>query len=221
MVTLRAKVVVAIGLVFIISVVSFLVYQNAANSVASATDLSRVACIGDSLTEISTYVRDLQDLLGNNSVVGNFGASGATVTLASIDPYLYRNQSDLAAEFQPTTVVILLGTNDARGDVFEHVASFVEDYKVLISKYRSLESTPQIYLALPPPVYENNINISNSALSEVIIPKIKQVATETGLPIIDVYTTMLGHPEYFVDGVHPNYEGAKVIAETVYQQITR
>ena len=76
-------------------------------------------------------------------------------------------------------------------------------------------------MALPPPVYENNINISNSALSEVIIPKIKQVATETGLPIIDVYTTMLGHPEYFVDGVHPNYEGAKVIAETVYQQITR
>ncbi|MGE5555912.1 MAG: GDSL-type esterase/lipase family protein [Methanocella sp.] len=220
MVNVRAKVIVAIGLVLIISVASFLVYQNIANSVASPPDLSRVACVGDSLTEISTYVRDLQNLLGNNSVVGNFGASGTTVTLSPIDPYLYRTQSDLAVAFQPTTVVILLGTNDARGDVFGYIDSFVEDYKVLISKYQSLESNPQIYLALPPPVYENNINISNSALSDVIIPKIQQVASDLGLPVIDVYSPMLGHPEYFVDGVHPNYEGASVIAETIYQQIT-
>jgi lysophospholipase L1-like esterase len=54
----------------------------------------------------------------------------------------------------------------------------------------------------------------------VIIPKIQQVASDLGLPVIDVYSPMLGHPEYFVDGVHPNYEGASVIAETIYQQIT-
>ena len=49
---------------------------------------------------------------------------------------------------------------------------------------------------------------------------LKQVANETGLPLIDVYTPMLDHPEYFPDGVHPNNEGAQIIANTIYYALT-
>ncbi len=216
--TSRTKLIVAISLILIISAASLIFYHNIPTE---TVDLSRVACVGDSITEITTYVSTLQTLLGSDSVASNFGASGSTVSLGSVEPYLFENISSAAEEFQPTTVIILLGTNDARADAFPYTNTFIHDYKLLISKFQSLESNPQIYLAIPPPVYNNTIKISNSDLTDVIIPLIRQVANETGLPIIDVYTPMLNHPDYFVDGVHPNDDGARVIAETVYQQITR
>jgi lysophospholipase L1-like esterase len=152
-------------------------------------------------------------------VVGDFGVSGATVSAGSVLPYPYQNASKELVAFQPSTVVILLGTNDARADVYPYTGNFTADYKVLISQIQQLASHPKIYLAIPPPVYMNSINISSSHLSEDIIPKVRQVAEETGLPLIDTYTPLLNHPDYFVDGVHPNSQGAKVIAETVYRAI--
>lgn len=217
------KIIVVVSLILIISVASFLVYQNISNPNNNpppvSASLSRVACVGDSITELTSYVSDLQTLLGDGSVVGNFGVSGATVTLSSVSPYLFDNRSDAARAFQPTTVIILLATNDARSDAFLYVYTFMQDYDYLIDKFQALDSKPQIYLVLPPPVYENNINISRNDFSQVIIPLIKQVANDTSLPIIDLYTPMLNHPEYFVDGVHPNEQGASVIANTIYQKI--
>ena len=51
--------------------------------------LARVACLGDSITEITGYPADLQTLLGNNSIVGNFGVSGATVDFNTDKPYFF------------------------------------------------------------------------------------------------------------------------------------
>lgn len=180
---------------------------------------AHVACVGDSITAFSGYPNDLQALLGNGSLVGNFGVSGSTVTLNSIEPYMRENATTVAASFKPTVVVILLGTNDARADVYPYTGNFTADYKLLINQFQQLDSHPKIYLAVPPPVYENSINISSSHLSEEIIPKVRQLAEETGLPLIDTYTPLQNHPDYFVDGVHPNSQGAKVIAQTVYQTI--
>ena len=53
-----------------------------------------------------------------------------------------------------------------------------------------------------------------------MIPRIEQVANETGLPLINENTPLLSHPDYFVDGVHPNDEGAEVIANVIYQELT-
>jgi len=216
---------VAIGLVLIISVASILAFQNIINAhngsfASTSPDLSKVACVGDSITELTTYVSDLQTLLGNTSVVGNFGVRGATVTLSSGGPYLFANASKAAIAFQPTTVIILLGTNDARTDAFPYVYTFMKDYQYLVSKFQTLESKPKVYLVLPPPVYENNLNISRNDFSEVIIPLTKQVANDTATHLIDVYSAMLSHPEYFIDGVHPNDNGAHVIAQTIYQKLT-
>jgi lysophospholipase L1-like esterase len=39
------------------------------------------------------------------------------------------------------------------------------------------------------------------------------------VPLIDVYTPLKDHPEYFPDGVHPDPDGAKLIAKIIYDAI--
>jgi lysophospholipase L1-like esterase len=212
------KIAAAIALIIVIGAAAFFVNNYTAPGHASE-NAAHVACVGDSITAVTGYPDYLQALLGNGSQVGNFGVSGSTVSLGSIEPYLHQNATKVATAFQPNVVVILLGTNDARADVYPYTANFIKDYKMLISQFQQLECNPKIYLALPPPVYENNINISSSHLTENIIPMVRQVAQENGLPLIDTYTPLLNHPDYFVDGVHPNSEGAKAIAQAVYQAI--
>ena len=216
--TARTKILVAVILIAVISIASFAFFLKSFLT-PSFWELTRVACVGDSITEITSYVSTLQAKMNQTSTIGNFGASGATVSLSSVEPYLLENISKDAQSFQPATIIILLGTNDARQDVYPYIDTFVSDYKVLISKFQALESNPKIYLALPPPIFNNTIGISISHLADEVIPRIRQVANETGLPLIDTYTSMLNHPEYFVDGVHPNDDGARVIAETIYKEI--
>ena len=62
--------------------------------------------------------------------------------------------------------------------------------------------------------------MSNDNLVGGVIPRVEQVANDLGLPLIDAYTPLVGHPEYFVDGVHPNFDGASVIANQVYKALT-
>jgi Lysophospholipase L1 and related esterases len=202
----------------VISAAAFLANTLSAPKQTSG-GIARVACVGDSITAITGYPSDLQALLGNASEVKNFGVSGSTVSLGSIEPYLCQNATEATTAYEPSIVVILLGTNDARADVYPCIGNFTEDYKQLISQFQQLESHPKIYLALPPPVYENSINISSSHLTSEIIPLVRQVAQENSLPLIDTYTPLLNHPDYFVDGVHPNSEGAQVIAQTIYQAV--
>ncbi len=40
-----------------------------------------------------------------------------------------------------------------------------------------------------------------------------------GLPLIDVYTPLVNHPEDFSDGVHPNAQASQIIANTIYKGI--
>ena len=180
----------------------------------------RVACIGDSITELSTYPTDLEELLGCNYYVREFGVTGSTVVVNSYTPYLYEPRFSAAKLFLPDIVVILLGTNDARADNYQSIDEFVADYKQLVGELQALESNPKIYLVKPPPIFENELELSNDNLVNGVIPRMEQVANDLGLPLIDVYTPLVGHPEYFVDGVHPNFDGASVIANQVYKALT-
>ena len=49
---------------------------------------------------------------------------------------------------------------------------------------------------------------------------IKQTAHELSLPVVDAYSPLVNHPEYFWDGVHPNDQGAKIIATQIYNAIS-
>ena len=151
--------------------------------------------------------------------MGNFGVNASTVVFNSSRPYYFENSFKRARNFLPNVVIIMLGTNDARTNVYESIDSFVSDYKRLISKIQLLESRPKIVLAIPPPIFKNTLNLSNANLLDGVVPRIIQVADELGLLTVDVYTPLAAHPEYFPDGVHPNDEGATLIASLFYEAV--
>jgi acyl-CoA thioesterase-1 len=182
------------------------------------TGLIRVACVGDSITE-GGYPSELQVMLGSEYHVGDFGACGTTVSLSTNKPYMNETARLASRAFQPSIVIIMLGTNDAQADA-ESFDNFSEDYKQLIAEYQSLASEPEIWLVKPPPIFENSFNLSETSLEQGVIPQIEQVATELNLSTIDVNSIMAAYPEYFMDGVHPSSEGAAVIANEIIQAIT-
>jgi lysophospholipase L1-like esterase len=182
--------------------------------------LALVACLGDSITNMTDYPADLQALLGQNSSVRNFGMDGATVNFDSNRTYYFSDEYFAARGFLPTTVIIMLGTNDARTTIYSQIDHFVSDYEHMIGKVENFSSKPQIFLVEPPPIYSNTMNLNGTNLVQGVIPRIQQVADKLHLPIIDIYTPLLNHPDYFTDGVHPNSRGAQVIANTIYDAIT-
>jgi lysophospholipase L1-like esterase len=200
------------AVVIIVSLVSIVVFSGAFRGRAI-----RVACIGDSITELSTYPTDLQELLGCNYYVREFGVTGSTVLIDTYNPYIDQPRFQAAKTFLPDVVVVLLGTNDARVDNYRSIANFTADYKQIINQMQELETNPRILLVKPPPIFENDLFLRNDNLVEGIIPGIEQVANELGLTLVDAYTPLVDHPEYFVDGVHPNYDGAAIIASQIYK----
>ena len=63
------------------------------------------------------------------------------------------------------------------------------------------------------------MDFNGTSYAEGVVPRIHQVAIDMGLPLIDAYTPLINHPEYFPDGVHPNMEGAQIIANIIYKAI--
>ena len=186
----------------------------------SSIDAIRVACIGESNTELDYYPRHLQTLLGTNYTVRNFGSGGATVLLNTDKPYIYQDKFNEAKKFLPDIAIIMLGTNDARTDYFKSSENFVSNYKELINQIQELENHPKIFLVKPPPIFDNRFELRNENLLDGIIPGIEEIANDEGLPIIDVYSVLENHPEHFWnDGVHLNSDGAAVIAKQVYKVI--
>jgi len=148
--------------------------------------------------------------------VGNFGIGGATVALGTGSSWMNETGFEVAKRFQPEIVVIALGTNDANSNYNITNADFVRDYSILINEFQELTNKPKVYIVLPPPIFENKANLSQTFFTQNVIPSIRQVAANTSLPLIDAYAALVNYPEYFADGVHPNVQGAQKIANAVY-----
>ncbi len=179
----------------------------------------KVALVGDSITEGSRYPKDLGQLLGANYSVGNFGVGLATVNLGSVKPYMNQTAFSQAKAFMPDVVVILLGTNDAMPLYQPYLANFTDDYKELINAFQTLDSKPKIYLVMPPPIFNDSLGPTSSQLTQQVIPKVRQVANETGLPLIDFYSEFASHRGYSSDGVHLTFEGSQFVATKIYEAI--
>jgi acyl-CoA thioesterase I len=179
----------------------------------------RVACAGDSITEGTEYPNDLALMLGANYSVGNFGVGGSTVSLQSDKPYMNQTKFQSLKDFSPNIVIIMLGTNDAYPSRQQALGNFTSDYEKLIASLQTLSTKPKIFLALPPPIFNDSLGPDNTILVQNVIPLIRQVASETGLPLVDTNTPLLGRSYDFWEGVHPNIEGAKILATQTYNAI--
>ncbi len=187
----------------------------------SSSQTIRIACVGDSLTEFTIYPEELRRLLnGPQYVIGNFGACGTTVSLDSELPYIRTSAFQDALEFKPNIVIIMLGTNDSQSNLEPYNSSFVNDYKKIIKAFQTLPSKPKIWIVLPPPIFDDEMGaIDPDYFKRSLIPCIKEAANQTNFPIIDVYSALANCSDYFPDGIHPNNEGAKLIANEIYKAI--
>lgn len=187
----------------------------------------RVACIGDSITAGTgllnpmrdSYPAQLSRLLGKGWKVENFGYKGATLLKQGSRPYWHTSAYARSLQYTPDIVIIMLGTNDAKPNNWRKKQQFVLDYKALIEVYTQLSSKPIIYIAYPPPVYGTPAGITNARIYDEVIPKITEVASDNSIKIIDVYSALSDKKELFPDTVHPNAQGANILAQTVYRMI--
>lgn len=217
---MKARIVLlAVGLAILIVSISYvaLFLMNSKIRTAPAKPIS-VACVGDSITEWSEYPADLQTILGEDYNVSNFGVAGSAVSTNWFKPYMEQPAFQDSMDFEPSIVIIMLGTNDAHTD--QSTDSFVNDYETLVAYYQSLPGDQRIILVKPPPIYTNNLELDGTSLQEEVLPLIEQVAGNMSLPVLDVNAALTNHPEYFVDGVHPNSNGASAIAAEISQAIT-
>src|ERR1041384_7347597 len=115
------------------SLITFLVLFVAL--AVSAQDVTRVACVGDSITfgsgvvgrESNSYPAVLQHFLGNKFEVRNFGVSGATLLKKGDKPYWKEHAFTNATAFKPNIVVIKLGTNDSKPQNRKNIVEFAGD----------------------------------------------------------------------------------------------
>ncbi|WP_205503651.1 GDSL-type esterase/lipase family protein [Rufibacter psychrotolerans] len=192
---------------------------------AQAQNKIKVACVGNSITEgaglTQPYPAALQQLLGQAYEVRNFGLGGRTLLKKGNRPYWQEDKYQEALAWQPDIVIIKLGTNDSKPQNWAFKDEFKPDYLAFVRSFKALASKPKIYLALPLPAFEEKWGITGSIIQDEIVPAIKDVARQTKVKTIDLYTPFVGKPHLTYDGIHPNDEGAAYLATQVFKALPK
>jgi lysophospholipase L1-like esterase len=185
-----------------------------------------VACVGDSITYGSgisdrannSYPAQLERLLQEYDPaweVRNFGVSGATLLSNGDRPYVLESAYRNARSSNPDVVIIKLGTNDSKPQNWAYKDEFVADYGRMIDVFRSLPSVPEVWICKPVPAFRVNFSIRPDVIRDEVLPFVEQIAEQKGVPVIDLYSALFEYGDLFPDGIHPNAEGAGVMARTI------
>ena len=191
----------------------------------------RVACVGNSITygtgiedrEHFSYPVQLQKMLGDKYVVGNFGKPGATLLRHGHRPYFEQNEFKEAMRFKGDIVVIHLGINDTDPRNWPNYRDeFVTDYLALIDTLRSVNHNARFIIARMTPIAHRHPRfISGTKLWHTEIQQaIETVAKVSGAELVDFHAPLYPYPNLLPDAIHPNAEGAGILARTVYGGIT-
>jgi len=188
-------------------------------------------CVGDSITAgvgvsgslvgIQSYPARLQQLIGTNYLVGNKGYSGSTLLANGDLPYLGSTAYYGSLKFSPVVYVLMLGSNDSKPQNWVYGTNFYSNYLNLIGVYSNLASHPRILICTPPPVFNSGaFAINPGIVATNISPIVRQLGLDLGLQVIDLQTLLAGHGEWFPDNVHPDAQGAMVMAAIVYAAVS-
>lgn len=186
----------------------------------------KIACIGTSITDgyilpvEQTYPYQLQNLVDSGDKVLNYGVGGTTLLKKGDSPYWSAQKYQFALQWKPTIVVIEFGTNDSKKQNWQYKSDFKNDYMAMIQSFRSLSSSPKVYICIPPPAFSKNFDVDSAVVRKEIIPLVYEIAKEANAPVIDLYDLMLPKSSEFIDGIHPTAAGAATIAKEVHKIIS-
>lgn len=191
----------------------------------------KVACVGNSITygtgvadrEADSYPAKLQQMLGDGYRVGNFGKPGATLLNKGHRPYMQQQEFRDALDFAGDIVVIHLGINDTDPrDWPAYRDFFIPDYRALIDSFRVANPGCRVLIARLTPIADRHPRFESGTRDwyDEIQQAIETVAGHTDVRLIDFHAPLYPYPHLLPDAVHPNEEGAVLLAKAVYEGIT-
>lgn len=194
--------------------------------------LIKVACIGNSVTygyghenpDSTSYPSQLAVMLGDDYEVGNFGKSGATLLRKGHRPYNEQEEFEKALEFAPDIAIIHLGLNDTDPRNWKYYKrEFISDYVTLIEAFEKVNPDVEIYICRMTPIFHWHHRFKKGTRDWYweIQSTIENIAYNIAeVKLIDLQETLYHRPDLMPDALHPNPEGAKLIAQRVYSAIT-
>ena len=198
---------------------------------AAAQEKIKVACIGNSVTYGMThknpaktsYPTQLQQMLGEGYDVRNFGHSGATLISKGYRPYINLPEYKAALEFAPDIAIIHLGLNDTDPRCWPNYRDyFYGDYMNIINELRNANPKVEVYVCRMTPIFHWHRRFKSGTrdwywqIQEVI----EDIAKYEKFELIDLSRYIYHCPNLMPDALHPNEQGAGIIAKQVYSAIT-
>jgi lysophospholipase L1-like esterase len=205
----------------------FALYMNLVVHAQSGGKI-KVACIGASITygarienrEQNSYPAQLQKILGNSYAVTNYGVSGTTLLRKGNIPYWGTKEYQSALTSQPDVVIIDLGGNDAKLINRSHYNDFENDYHDFIQSFSQLPSHPRIILLSAMASFvRDTTGIWDQVIVKQINPRIQHVAYTDKVEVLDMHSPFVNKEVLFSDKLHPDKEGAGIMAKTVYNDL--
>lgn len=211
---------------------------------SSGNEAKTIACIGDSITyghglenpSEQSWPALLQAKLGDAWHVVNLGVSGTTLIDEGGYPYRSTGNVEQAKQLGADLYIIMLGTNDANDSRFD-IESYRTQLAALVDELAASalqgeqpaeegdsSAQPQFVLMAPPRTFYYLANDAgadelNRIIGEDIRNVVQSVAAEKGARYLDLYALTEQHPEWFPDYLHPNAEGARAIADYIYESM--
>ena len=191
--------------------------------------MKKIACIGDSITwgftivlrRKNSYPALLQQRLGPDFEVKNFGYNDAAARFDADTPYIKKSVYRKSLEWNPDLVLIMLGTNDTKRWNWDPEV-FRRDYGRIVDSYLQLPSRPKVVLIAPVriflPLRLPVLGLFPETMENGVRPAIRETAAQKGLELIDL-VDLFTDTEHMIDGVHPQSAGARLMEEAIYGQL--
>lgn len=186
----------------------------------------KVAAVGNSVTygyglknpQKLSYPAQLQNLIGDKYKVRNFGHSGATLLTKGHRPYIKTKEYQEALNFAPDIVIIHLGLNDTDPRNWPNYADyFAQNYSQLITSFRQVNPKVTIYITTMTPIFSGHPRFLSGTRNwyNAIQQLIPQIAKANHTHLIDLHSPLEARADLFDDNLHPNKQGAGIIAHQV------
>ena len=168
----------------------------------------RVACVGNSITygtgiedrARDSYPSQLQRMLGDKYVVGNFGKPGATLLYHGHRPYVVQKEFKEALAFKGDIAVIHLGINDTDPRNWPNYRDeFVKDYLSIMDSLRAANPKVRFILARMTPIADRHPRFISGTKQwhGEIQTAIETVARLSGAELIDFHEPLYPYPTSF------------------------